>query len=167
MESKSFRAGQIAGAVAALVFAVVGILYFANAGNSDPGCDEPVGQKIDPLSSQHLLPGQPEPTYLTNPPTSGAHRPGPLPADVLDEPLAKPDQVNLLEAGRVLIQYRPSVERAQLRKLASSVVTVAPGVDLPAPIVATAWLSSVRCERFDKSALESFIGAHAGKVDGH
>src|SRR3954471_11287767 len=74
-------------------------------GHHGSACEPATAEAIDPLSSQHLLPGAPEPAYNTNPPTSGAHRPGPLPGEVLTSPLEKPAQVAALEGGQVLIQY--------------------------------------------------------------
>src|SRR5690242_8829353 len=89
----------------AIVVFFGGALVFAVAIDK-PGtaCGAPIAEPIDPLSSQHLLPGAPEPHYTTDPPTSGAHRPGPLPPPVLNSPLDRPAQVAALEGGTVLIQ---------------------------------------------------------------
>lgn len=130
-------------------------------------CDAPTPEAIDPLSSQHLLPGAPEPAYSTNPPTSGAHRPGPLPGNVLTSPLDKPAQVSALEGGQILIQYgkvTPETRRI-LVSLAHHYdhVTVAPGRQLPSKIVATAWLFMQQCRRVDRGALQDFILTHGGK----
>lgn len=128
-------------------------------------------QPIDPGSSQHLLPGAPEPTFNTDPPTSGPHAPGQHPTGVLTAPMTKPVQVALLEGGEVIIQYRGLSASAQaaLEALAApgNRVTVAPNDALPAPIVATAWLHMQRCDRVDVDALRGFITSHAGKTDAH
>lgn len=130
-------------------------------------CDPPIAERIDPLSSQHLLPGAPEPSYLTNPPTSGAHRPGPLPAAVLASPLDRPAQVAALEGGQILVQYGKVTpdQRRILVSLANQYdhVTVAPGRELPAKIVATAWLFMQPCNRADTKALRNFIVMHGGE----
>ena len=135
------------------------------------GCDAPQAQTIDPSSSQHILPGAPEPDYTTNPPTSGAHAPGGHPTGVLASEIPKPVQVALLEEGHVLLQYGElsASQRQIVERMASSRddVTVAPNKELPSPIVATAWLHTMRCERADQTALEAFIDAHAGKHEGH
>jgi hypothetical protein len=133
------------------------------------GDDQP--QAIDPSSSQHLLPGAPEPAYTTNPPTSGAHAPGNHPTGVLTAPIAKPAQVAMLEAGGVLIQY-DDIPAAELRELESIVsehegVTIAPNDTLTRPVVATAWTYRMLCSAVDKTALESFVKAHAGKAPSH
>jgi hypothetical protein len=142
-----------------------------NRDDAPSGCGPEQPQAIDPSSSQHLLPGAPEPAYTTNPPTSGAHAPGNYPSGALSAPIAKPAQVAMLEAGAVLIQY-DSISAAQLRELQGIVadhegVTVAPNDTLAEPVVATAWTYLMRCSRVDKAALESFVQAHLGKAQSH
>jgi hypothetical protein len=140
-------------------------------GGGGRGCDAPAAQAIDPSSSQHLLPGAPEPEYSTNPPTSGAHRPAPLPGEVLAAPLDKPAQVAALEGGQVLIQYGKITpeDRRKLTTLAHRYdhVTVAPGRDLPSKVVATAWLFMQTCSRVDRGALQDFITMHGGEHAAH
>lgn len=129
-------------------------------------CDAATAEPIDPLSSQHLLPGAPEPAYSTNPPTSGAHRPAPLPGEVLTSPLDKPAQVSALEGGQILIQYGKITpeDRRKLTTIAHRYehVTVAPGRELPSKVVATAWLFMQQCHRVDRGTLQDFITAHGG-----
>ena len=139
----------------------VGMLGACNGGGGASACGDPEPQRIDPRSSQHLLPGAPEPRYNTNPPTSGAHRPGPIPDNVLTSPMPKPEQVALLEAGHVLVQYRSAADGRALRSVARAETHIAPGSGLPAPVVATAWLWMMRCDSVDKSAIEKFVDAHA------
>lgn len=139
----------------------------ACGGEKHAACGDPAPQAIDPSSSQHLLPGAPEPSYNTNPPTSGAHAPGTYPKGAFASPIARPVQVAMLESGRVLLQYRgiSTADLSALSVLARSNpdVTMAPNESLPAPIVATAWLYLMRCERFDKRALQDFVSMHVGK----
>jgi hypothetical protein len=153
-----------------LLSAVLAASLLASCRDDKPSaCAKPEAHLIDPSSSQHLLPGAPEPKYNTNPPTSGAHAPGTYPTGVLPSPLANAAQVAMLEAGDVLIQYR-DVSAADLRELkalgldgAKGGVAVAPNDSLPTPIVATAWVYSMECQRFDKEALQDFVGMHTGK----
>jgi hypothetical protein len=153
-------------AVRRLLLCVLVVVALPACNGHGSACDAPVAETIDPLSSQHVLPGAPEPRYSTNPPTSGAHRPGPLPGQVLTEPLDRPAQVSALEGGQVLIQYRRITpeDRRKLTTLAHRYdhVTVAPGRDLPAKVVATAWLYMQQCKRVDRGALQDFITTHAG-----
>lgn len=150
------------------------LVLLAACGDEDKGassCDPRRAHPIDPASSQHILPGAPEPTFTTNPPTSGAHAPGAHPTGVLTSEIAKPVQVAMLESGQVLLQYGSisAAQRQILERFASSneLVTVAPNESLSSPIVATAWLHSMDCERADQTAIEKFIDDHAGKGPGH
>ena len=127
--------------------------------NSPPGCEPAITEPLDPSSALHLLPGATEPDYLTEPPTSGPHLSGRPPSGALDEPLDRPTQVLVLEEGGVLIQHRdldPDAT-AQVETLAGARVVVAPNPDLPAPVVATAWLAKRTCERVDLEALRQFV----------
>lgn len=130
---------------------------------ADAACGKPFAEPIDPNSSQHLLPGSPELPYTTDPPTSGAHRPGEVPTGLVLKQLDRATQVNALEAGRVIIQYRKlnAIGFAAVGKLAGDNVVVAPNRDLKSPIVATAWLFKMECSKVDGDALQSFIDAHA------
>jgi hypothetical protein len=133
-------------------------------------CASPVAERIDPKSSQHVLPGGQTPSYLTDPPTSGAHRPGPPPGAVVDTEIDKPTQVGILESGVVLVQYRDDAARSQLAALARGQkgrVTVAPNHALPSKIVATAWLFKMKCKAFDAADLRSFVNAHTQKAPTH
>lgn len=156
-----------------LLCCLAGSLLVACGDSSDAAaaCLPPQAHPIDPGSSQHVLPGAPEPSYNTNPPTSGAHAPGTYPSGFMTGPVAKPAQVAMLEGGRVLLQFRDDLPAAQLKALKvfgdTDDVVVAPNDSLPAPIVATAWLHSMECQRFDKGALQDFVAMHTGKHEGH
>ena len=145
--------------------AVIGAgVYLIVKPSHGPACSAPLAEAIDPHSSQHLLPGAPEPTFSTDPPTSGAHKPGTYPTGALGAPIDKAVQVTLLEQGEVLVQYR-GVPAATLRQLRGFVgktahVTVAPNRELNTKIVATAWLWKMECQSFDANALRDFVRAH-------
>lgn len=136
-------------------------------GHHSAACQAAAGEPIDPLSSQHLLPGVPAPHYLTDPPTSGAHRPGPLPPDILTTPLDRPAQVAALEGGQVLLQYRDltAKDRRALESIARNYehVTVLPNHELPTKVVATAWLFMQRCDGVNSRALQDFVVLHGAK----
>jgi len=144
--------------------AVAATLVVVKALDSDAECGQPFAEMIDPNSSQHLLPGAPEPTYLSDPPTSGAHRPGEYSPSRPLAPISRAVQVTLLEQGEVLVQYRgvPSATETNLRAFARRAerVTVAPNRSLKKPIVATAWLWKMECDSFDADALRDFVDAH-------
>lgn len=161
-------------ATAAILLAVVlsgcGDDGSASAGDTPPasGCGPDEQERIDPASVNHVFAGGEEPDYLTDPPTSGPHEPGPALNGVLDAPLSRPQQVGQLEAGAVLLQHgdlAPDELRA-LEALAADAVVVAPNPDLPAPIVATAWTRKMVCQTVDVDALTVFAQAHIGDGPG-
>lgn len=134
------------------------------------GCGEVVRDRVDPGSAVHVLAGADDPgAYRTEPPTSGPHVPGAAPAGVLDEPLSRPEQVGHLEAGGILIQHGDLADD-DLQVLAVIAgephVAVAPNPDLPAPIVATAWLHRLPCATADREALTAFVGDHRDRAPG-
>jgi hypothetical protein len=133
------------------------------------GCDDVHRDRIDPGSANHVLAGGDDPGgYTTDPPTSGPHIPGDPRSGVLDEPLSRPEQVGHLEAGGILLQHRglDVDDLAVLESLAGGPVAVAPNPDLPAPIVATAWLHSLACTSPDLDVLAGFVEAHRGRAPG-
>lgn len=151
-------------APSALVLVVAAIVGCGGGGESAGGCEPAVRERLDPASLRHVLPGAVEPEYLSDPPTSGPHQPGPLPASVVGEPLARPAQVAALEGGAVLLQHRgldPSDVEA-LETLAGDGVVVAPNPDLTDPVVATAWTAKQRCSGVDLAALRAFVDDHIG-----
>lgn len=147
--------------------AVVGTSCGAGSGpdgESAAGCGPTIRERLDPSTPVHLLPGAPEPDYLSEPPTSGPHLSGQPPQGVVDEPLDRPTQVLILEVGGVVVQHRDvdDAEVAPLAALAGNGVVVAPNPDLPAPVVATAWLAKRTCDEVDVEALSQFIDEHLG-----
>ncbi len=132
------------------------------------GCGDEVQERFDP-STNHVLPGAAEPEYLSDPPTSGPHQPGPARSGVVDEPLSRPVQVGQLEAGAVLLQHAedlPGDQLAELQALAGDLVIVGPNGDLPAPVVATAWTFKLECQAVDAAAIAEFVAEHRGQGPG-
>jgi hypothetical protein len=150
--------------LAAALVLVAGSACGDGGGDADGACGPVVREALDPSSPRHLLPGAPEPDYATDPPTSGAHSSGRPPEGVLDASLSRPDQVAVLETGRVLLQYDPdeisAPDRRRIERLAGDDVTVAPNPDLPEAVVATAWTVKQTCTRADPDALAEFVEAH-------
>ncbi|HUQ39283.1 MAG TPA: DUF3105 domain-containing protein [Acidimicrobiales bacterium] len=134
------------------------------------GCGVVVEEALDPQTGRHLLPGAAEPTYPSDPPTSGPHPSGGAPpTGIVAAPIPRPLQVQLLEKGGAVIQYRDlgQADVARLRTLAAPTVAVAPGPpDLPAPIVATAWVHKQLCEAVDTDALAAFVRNQAKQPEG-
>jgi hypothetical protein len=137
------------------------------SGSGSAACSAARREALD-SNLAHVLPGAAQQHYLTDPPTSGPHQPTRDLSGVQDSPIAKPVQVGLLEAGKVIIQHRalPAADEQALAELAGPGVVVAPATELPAPIVATAWLYKQQCDAVDTAALGAFVDAHAGKGPG-
>ena len=161
------RKMPVVGGILALL--LIGGCASSSGGSATTGCGPPVHEVLDSNSTLHLLPAAPEPTYLTDPPTSGAHRVGLYPRGVLDQSIPRPVQVALLEKGSVVVQYRPgTLNNAALSALAQNnvLVTIAPNPDLPAPVVATAWTWKAVCQSVTLPALRRFVAVHAGHGPG-
>ncbi len=134
-------------------------------------CGPVVHDQLDPATGTHVLPGAPTPSFIVDPPTSGAHQPAPPVTGVQHKPIAPTIQVGILEEGRVLLQYKglDASETKQLEGLVSHHVVVAPAASLPnnAKVVATAWVTHQSCQAFDVSTLKSFISERTGKGPSH
>jgi hypothetical protein len=168
MVDQVYGAGVVVRTV--LAAALLGVTMMGcNGGTDEAACGKAFAEPIDPNSSIHILPGQPELPYRTNPPTSGAHRVTQIPTGPSLEAIPKPDQVHILESGRVLIQYKglKPIKWAALNRLASDQVVVAPNNSLDTAVVATAWLFKMECTSVDVPALNDFVKAHAEKVSLH
>jgi drug/metabolite transporter (DMT)-like permease len=152
-------------AVVALAMAASVLVGCGDGGGGEGACGPIRQEALDPSSLQHVLPGAEEPAYRSDPPTSGPHLPGPDVSGVVDGPIPRPEQVGILERGDVLIQHEglDASEVAELEKLASARVVIAQGADLPAPIVATAWVHKRTCDAVDVDALAEFVNERAGK----
>lgn len=154
-----------------LLFAALAVVSAAcgtGGGSRDDvsvGCGPTSRERLDPSSPVHLLPGAPEPDYLSDPPTSGPHLSGRPPSGVSPEPLDRPTQVLVLEEGGVLIQHRglDDAGAARLAELAGDHVVVAPNPELPNPVVATAWLAKRTCDEVDLEALRQFVDDRLGR----
>ena len=133
------------------------ILLASCGGGDDSGCAE-VREQLDAASGLHII-DVASASYQTDPPTSGPHVAAAPPVGVAESPIPAPLQVTILEAGGALIQWDPSIDdadRAELERLAGPAVVVAPGTDLPSPIVATAWTWKLTCRHLDVDAITEF-----------
>jgi hypothetical protein len=137
----------------------------SGTGDSE-GCGPITREAIDPAYLVHVVADDPNVEYSSDPPTSGPHQPAPPVAGVTDDPISRPVQVGILERGDVLLQYDPGLDRgsvATLHALAGDAVVVAPNPDLPAPVVATAWLFKRTCRTVDPDDLQTFVDERRGR----
>lgn len=138
----------------------------AACGDGGEGACGPIRQEaLDAGSLQHVLPGSAPPAYRSDPPTSGPHVPGPALQGVVDEPIDPPVQVGILERGDVLVQHEglAAADVEAVQGLAGEHVVVAPGRDLPSPVVATAWVFKRTCDEVDVDALREFVDERVGQ----
>ncbi len=134
-------------------------------------CGPALREALDPSTLVHVLPGAPPPSYVTNPPTSGAHQPTPAIVGAQSAPLEPQLQVGILEQGRIVVQYHGlnAADQKAISTLASDDVVTAPAPDLPGDtsIVATAWMTKMSCRSLDIDAIEDFARTRSGKAPGH
>jgi hypothetical protein len=150
---------------ALLLVGAVGAGACSSGSDPDAGCGPTTRESLDPAYLVHVLEDADRLDYTSDPPTSGPHQAGPSVSGAVDEPLPRPVQVGVLERGDVLIQHDPDLdatETAALGALAGDRVVVAPNPDLPAPIVATAWLFKRTCGSVDAEALQAFVDERVG-----
>lgn len=143
--------------------AVVALLVgCADAGRTGP-CDPAFSEPLAADASLHVL-SDAEVSYLSDPPTSGPHVVWNAP-QVLERPLSGPEQLGILEQGRVLVQFDPAqVSSGDVGLLVAKLPAsahLAPHRNLDAPVVMTAHLTKQRCRALDVEAIRSFAGRHA------
>jgi len=152
---------------AGVAIAALGLLLAACGGGDDDGaCGQITHEALDPAYVVHVLGTDTGVEYTSDPPTSGPHQLAPPVDGVVDEPIARPVQVGVLERGDILLQHDPDLdaeEVARLEDLAGDGVVVAPNPDLPSPVVATAWVYKRTCDSVDVEALQEFIDERRGK----
>jgi drug/metabolite transporter (DMT)-like permease len=167
---KSFRKVPLVGAmVALLAFSACSSSdnggALGSSGTAKPGtCANVLTEPLDSRSTQHLLTGVTDPTYPSDPPTSGPHRVGVEPVGVVPSVLPRSDQVRILEGGGVILHYKglSADDQRLLERQAGGDVRVMPNPDLTAPVVATAWQHKLVCQGLDLNALKSFVRSYAG-----
>jgi hypothetical protein len=153
---------------APLTGALVLLLVAACGGGDDDAatCGPITREALDSSYLVHVVGPETDVEYTSDPPTSGPHQAGPPVEGVVDEPIARPVQVGILERGDVLLQHRPDLSDgalADLEALAAPGVVIAPNPDLPAPVVATAWTYKRTCDDVDVAALQEFVDERSGK----
>jgi hypothetical protein len=145
------------------------VLLSCSGGTSRAAGCGPAERQQAQFPANHVLPGQPEPSYLSDPPTSGPHAALARVEPLYETPLPRPTQVGILEAGKVLAQYRPDLPADQvtrLRQLAGGSLVVAPNPALDHAVVTSAWLYLQRCTVVDEATIGAFVKAHGGKGPG-
>lgn len=114
-------------------------------------------------SSQH----REDVDYDLLPPAGGEHHPVWQNCGFYEELVVPEHAVHSQEHGAVWITYDPGLDgdqRAALEQLAlaNQYLLVTPFLDLPAPVVASAWGAQLRLDRVDDPRLPLFIREYAG-----
>jgi hypothetical protein len=131
-------------------------------GGGSAGCGQPFREPLHANSLQHII----DPSsakFDTDPPTSGPHLFTPPARGVVTRQLLPAEQVTVLEAGDVLVQYRDAADAPAVEALRQTWVTIAPNASLKERVVATAWTYKLECRAVDTAALQRFIDAHKGQ----
>jgi len=126
---------------------------------ADAGCD--LQLDLEDEGNTHIAEGGSEPSYETDPPTSGDHSPTPL-ADgaYLDTPEAV-NYVHSLEHGRVEIIYSPDLpedEQLALKGIFDEDpdgMLLFPDPEMPYAVAATAWTNLLGCDTYSAEALDA------------
>ena len=146
--------------------AIAGAACGSSGGGDDAACGAITREALDPAYLVHVVSDDASLEFTSDPPTSGPHQPSPPITGVVADPIPRPVQVGILEQGDVLLQHDPDLAGADLtalEALAGDGVVVAPNPNLPAPIVATAWLYKRTCDELDTEALQEMIDERQGK----
>ena len=163
MSNSTARIARLCGAASLGLF--LGAASLSGCGgksNAGSGCGQPFREPLNPNSLQHVI-DPASATFTTDPPTSGPHL-FTLPLrGVVDKALHPAEQVTVLEAGDVLVQYRDAADAAAARALSQTGVTIAPNATLTKRIVATAWTYKLECNGVDQPSLQRFIDSHKGQ----
>lgn len=161
MSSRTAGIHRLCGLISAGLVAGT-LLGACGGGNSSAGCGQPFREPLNPNSVQHVI----DPSsarYDSDPPTSGPHLFATPPRGVVTRQLLPAEQVTVLEAGDVLVQYRDRADASAVEALKQIWVTIAPNSTLDTRVVATAWTYKLECKTVDAAALQKFIAAHKGQ----
>ncbi len=165
-----------AGLVAVVV--LVALVIVASR-SSAPAASAPVAQDASicaPIqtfptqSRDHIQPGEPHPTYSSNPPTSGWHWPDPQNWGAYQTPQVQEQLVHNLEHGGIVIQYNnlSADETQQLidtfkRDSYHLILAPYPGLPSGVRVALTAWDHLQTCTGVDPNAIQAFINAFRNK----
>jgi hypothetical protein len=105
--------------------------------------------------------------YEMSPPAGGEHHPIWQNCGFYEEPVIPEHAVHSQEHGAVWITYDPELDSDQIAALEqlateNQYLLVTPFLDLPAPVVASAWGAQLRLDRVDDPRLPAFIRQYAG-----
>ncbi|HEV2786449.1 MAG TPA: DUF3105 domain-containing protein [Solirubrobacteraceae bacterium] len=185
-KAKRSRLLQLIGGVVVACAIIAGVAVAVSSGGGDGddgGADVDTGKlKAAAQSSgcvyrafpdegqDHVTEPLTEADFKTNPPTSGGHNPEPAPDGLYvagNEPAIE-NWVHTLEHGRVIIQYRPGIERSVVTQLealfnedvkgsggAYHSVLMRNNTKMPFEVAAVAWRHYMACREFTPKSIEA------------
>lgn len=136
---------------------------------ADVTSSEP-GEAVPIQGNAHVQEGEGHPEYNSDPPTSGWHLPGAIPAGFYEEPQIDEALVHNLEHGHVVIAYDCSklvdcdTAKVMLKALVDRYdgwkVTVVPRENKDTPLALTAWGRIDKLEDYDEARITAFVDAY-------
>ena len=163
-QARSRRAGlAILVVIIGIVVATVVVLLTLDGAKDDTPAVEgaPTGTELFKVESRNHVTDRV--TYDQTPPVGGDHNPTWWNCGAYDEPIISEAAVHSLEHGAVWITYAPDLPAAQVDQLVQlaerSYVLVSPwaDVDLPAPIVLSAWGAQLQVDELPSPEAEEFL----------
>jgi len=127
------------------------------------GCE--LRLRLPEEGDEHIPASAPEPSYKTNPPTSGDHVEEQQADGAYRETPPPVSVVHSLEHGRLTIQYRPDLpERAQLELIGLfdtmyGGTLLFPNPDMPYMVAATTWTNLMGCRSYRQAVTLAAIKA--------
>lgn len=119
-------------------------------------------------AAPHLTPGDPEPEYSSNPPSSGLHLPSTAPGGAADETIDKKMLVHNLEHGYVIIHYK-GISEDEVGEIQDLVDSYADGVisqpnpEIKNPVAMVGWGALQTCKEVSIPVIKAFIKEHCNK----
>lgn len=164
MSGPNVRIARLCGAVSVgLAVTAASLAGSGGKSNAGSGCGQPFREPLNPNSLQHII-NPASAKFDTDPPTSGPHLFNSTARGIVERQLLPAEQVTILEAGDVLVQYRDIADRGAVQALRQTSVTIAPNSTLKTRVVATAWTYKLECATVHEPSLRQFIAAHKGKA---
>jgi hypothetical protein len=183
-KARRARLLQLIGGIVVACAIIAGVAYAVSGGGGGGADDGPdvdegklraaaqrsgcVYRSFPEEGRDHVTEPLTEADFKTNPPTSGAHNPQPAPDGIYVAGNEAPIEnwVHTLEHGRVLIQYRPGIDKAvvtQLQQLFNEDVAGSGGgyhsvlmrnnSKMPFQVAAVAWRHYMACREFTPESI--------------
>jgi hypothetical protein len=158
-------------ALVALALIGVGVILYMNEANKP-------GQAVSAMANREHIAANTAASYNSDPPTNGPHVDELPQWQVYTTPITNELAVHGLEDGAVIINYKSSLDKESVDKLASIAtsyiqigggrgrVVMTPHDSMTDPIALTTWTRIDRLATVDEARIRRFIDAYVG-IDHH